>query len=126
MAAVPNGVKLILSLSILVGGVLSTTASAEFCQEDAESWGALPDPPRSRQAAVDHMTLSAAEIGLGTCWICAFDAKRCTQLLDLPDKLEPIVLLPLGYPAESKSPDRHTLERKPLEQIVPCGLASGR
>ena len=76
--------------------------------------------------AVDHMTLAAAEIGLGTCWICAFDAKRCAQLLDLPDRLEPIVLLPLGYPAESKSPDRHTLERKPLEQIVPLGVASGR
>jgi nitroreductase len=68
--------------------------------------------------AVDHMTLAAAEIGLGTCWICAFDAKRCAQLLNLPEHLEPVALLPIGYPAEGKSPDRHATERKPLEQIV--------
>ena len=68
--------------------------------------------------AVDHMTLAAAEIGLGTCWICSFDAKRCAQLLNLPEHLEPVALLPIGYPAEGKSPDRHATERKPLEQFV--------
>ncbi len=68
--------------------------------------------------AVDHITLAAAEIGLGTCWICAFDAKRCAQVLNLPKHLEPIVLLPIGYPAEAKSPDRHVADRKPLDQIV--------
>jgi len=68
--------------------------------------------------AVDHMTLAAAEIGLGTCWICAFDAKRCAQVLNLPERLEPVALLPIGYPADGKSPDRHATDRKPLEQIV--------
>ncbi len=68
--------------------------------------------------AVDHMTLAAAEIGLGTCWICSFDVPRCAKLLNLPANLEPIALLPIGYPAETKSPDRHTTERKPLEQIT--------
>jgi nitroreductase len=68
--------------------------------------------------AVDHMTLAAAEVGLGTCWICSFDAFRCASLLELPEQLEPVVLLPLGYPAESKDPDRHDIERKPLDEIV--------
>lgn len=72
--------------------------------------------------AVDHMTLAAAEIGLGTCWICAFDAYRCGQVLDLPRHVEPMVLLPIGYPAEDKSAERHAAERKTLEQLVPGGF----
>jgi nitroreductase len=67
---------------------------------------------------VDHMTLAATEVGLGTCWICSFDAFQCALALDLPKHLEPAVLLPIGYPAESKPADRHDQERKPLEQLV--------
>lgn len=68
--------------------------------------------------AVDHMTLAAAEAGLGTCWICSFDAFQCTIALELPDQLEPMVLLPIGYPAESKDANRHDRERKPMGEIV--------
>jgi len=66
--------------------------------------------------AVDHMTLAAAELGLGTCWVCAFDAKKCHEILSLPKNLEPVVLLPVGYPAEGAAvPDKH---RKDLDEIV--------
>jgi len=65
--------------------------------------------------AVEHMALAAAELGLGTCWICAFDAKRCHEILALPDNLEVIALLPLGYPEEERIPDKN---RKRLEEIV--------
>lgn len=68
--------------------------------------------------AVDHMTLAAAEVGLGSCWICSFDAYQCASILDLPDQVEPVVMLPIGYPAESKAPDRHEHERKPFDEIV--------
>ena len=68
--------------------------------------------------AVDHVTLAAAALGLGTCWICSFDAFRCAQVLELREHLEPVVLLPIGYPAEAKAADRHGAERKRLEDIV--------
>ena len=68
--------------------------------------------------AVDHMTLMATELGLGTCWVCAFDAAACAAALDLPEHLEPIALLPTGYPAEKRDPDRHDTARKPLGDIV--------
>ena len=68
--------------------------------------------------AVDHMTLAAAEVGLGTCWVCSFDAFQCAATLELPDQVEPIVLLPIGYPAEEKAPDRHDSERKRIDEIV--------
>lgn len=65
--------------------------------------------------AVDHITLAAADLGLGTCWVCAFDAKLCHKILGLPDNLEPIALIPLGYPLEEGAP---TKNRNSLEEIV--------
>jgi len=68
--------------------------------------------------AVDHMTLAATEIGLATCWICAFDKELCSEVLDLPDHIEPIVLLPIGYPADQCDVNRHDGQRKPLQEIL--------
>ncbi|HHY09659.1 MAG TPA: nitroreductase [Firmicutes bacterium] len=64
--------------------------------------------------AVDHLTLAAASLGLGTCWVCAFDAKKVHDVLNLPENLEPIALVPLGYPAE----ERGKKERKALGELV--------
>lgn len=68
--------------------------------------------------AADHMTLAAAEQGLGTCWICNFDPVKCTETLNLPDHIEPLVILSLGYPLDKGNPDRHQEKRKPLSEIV--------
>lgn len=64
--------------------------------------------------AIDHMTLAAADLGLGTCWVCAFDAARCHEILELPDHLEVVALLPMGYPAAA----REGINRKSLTEIV--------
>ncbi|MCX6151124.1 MAG: nitroreductase family protein [Ignavibacteriales bacterium] len=68
--------------------------------------------------AVDHLILQATELDLGTCWVCNFDMKKCAEVLNLPENIEPIVILPLGYPAEFADSDRHTAKRKPLDMIV--------
>ena len=68
--------------------------------------------------AIDHLTLAAIDLGLGTCWVCNFNQKRCQQILKLPEELEPIALLPLGYPAKEVDLNRHETKRKPLEEIV--------
>ncbi|HHV13815.1 MAG TPA: nitroreductase [Clostridiales bacterium] len=65
--------------------------------------------------AVDHMTLAAVEQGLGTCWVCAFDAKLCHELLGLPENLEVVALLPLGYPKGERTTEPR---RKKLEELV--------
>lgn len=65
--------------------------------------------------AIDHLTLAAAEQGLGTCWICNFDVEKYRQIFDIPKKLEPIALIPIGYAViESKSEKK----RKPIDQLV--------
>jgi nitroreductase len=67
--------------------------------------------------AVDHMTLAAAELGLGTCWVCNFDREKCSRLLHLPENIEPIVILPLGYPDDTGPSERH-ISRKNVNEIV--------
>ena len=64
--------------------------------------------------AVDHMTLQATNLGLGTCWVCNFDVNKCIHVLGLPSQIEPLVMLPLGYP-DIEIP---TKKRKSLEEIV--------
>jgi len=66
----------------------------------------------------DHITLAAAEQGLGTCWICNFDSAKCRLFMNLPDHLEPIAYLSLGYPAESTDQNSRHLKRKSSEEII--------
>ncbi|MCF8368601.1 MAG: nitroreductase family protein [Bacteroidales bacterium] len=68
--------------------------------------------------AADHMTLAATDRGLGTCWICNFDKEKTIAHLQLPEHLEPIVFLSLGYPASQTDENRHKSKRKSLEEIV--------
>ena len=64
--------------------------------------------------AVDHMTLRACELGLGTCWIGAFDQQKVKDLLGIPRDVTVIAVLPLGYPATEAGPR----PRKPLDEII--------
>jgi len=63
---------------------------------------------------VDHITLQAADLGLATCWVGAFDPQAARQQLELPDELEPVAFTPLGFPLDSLK----TKERKSLSDLV--------
>jgi nitroreductase len=63
---------------------------------------------------MDHLILAATSLGLGTCWIAAFDPTATREVLGLPDGVEPIVLTPLGYPADQLRPK----ERKSVSEFV--------
>jgi nitroreductase len=63
---------------------------------------------------LDHLILAAADLGLGTCWIGAFDPAAASEVLGLPDGVEPIVFTPLGYPADEPRPKL----RRPLSELV--------
>ena len=54
--------------------------------------------------AIDHMTLVAVALGLGTCWIGAFDETAAKKLLGVPADVRIIELMPLGYPADKPRP----------------------
>ncbi len=63
---------------------------------------------------MDHLILAAANEGLGTCWVGAFDPHAARRVLGLPEEVEPIAFTPLGYPADEPGPKR----RKPLGELV--------
>ncbi|HKM42378.1 MAG TPA: nitroreductase family protein [Limnochordia bacterium] len=65
--------------------------------------------------AVDHLTLAAVELGLGTCWVCAFDAVHAHNVLELPEHLEVVALIPLGYPLDDSRPLK---KRRDLAEFV--------
>jgi nitroreductase len=60
--------------------------------------------------AMDHLILAATDLGLGTCWVAAFDPVAAREVLKLPNDVEPIAFTPLGYPADQPK----AKERKPI------------
>ncbi len=67
----------------------------------------------------DHMMLQAADLGLGSVWICYFKPDILRTEFALPDNLEPINILAVGYAAEPfSSPDRHSETRIPIQELV--------
>jgi nitroreductase len=63
---------------------------------------------------MDHLTLAATDLGLGTCWIGAFDPTAARDVLGLPDDVEPIAFTPLGHPNELPG----TKRRKAVTELV--------
>ena len=75
--------------------------------------------------AMEHLVLSAANLGLGTCWMGVFDEDRIRKILDIPEKIKIVALSPLGYPAGKKGVAEgltkllaQSKKRKPLKEIV--------
>ena len=65
--------------------------------------------------ALDHLSLAAVALGLGTCWVGAFEEEKVRQLLDLPGNIRVVQLMPLGYPADPSAVEKKRLQ---LEKIV--------
>ena len=68
--------------------------------------------------AMDHLVLAATALGLGTCWVAAFDPAVARSILKLPEGMEPLAFTPLGYPADQPGEK----VRRPLtELVIPIG-----
>jgi nitroreductase len=52
-------------------------------------------------ASAMNMMLMARDLGLGTCWVGAFNEQAVSQLLNIPQGVRPIALIPVGHPDES-------------------------
>jgi nitroreductase len=87
------------------------------CAIPAQGWVRMDDKPYTDvdvAIVMDHLILAATDLGLGTCWIGAFDPAAAREVLGLPDGVEPILFTPLGYPAQQPG----SKDRKPLSQLV--------
>ena len=66
--------------------------------------------------ALDHMTLQAASMGLGTCWLGNFDGNEVRALLGIPLENPVVAILALGYPDETHP--QQPRPRKLLGELV--------
>ncbi|MCD6532243.1 nitroreductase family protein [bacterium] len=64
--------------------------------------------------AGEHLVLAATALGLGTCWIAAFDQSELKDILGVPEDAHIVALFTLGYPDETPPPK----QRKELSEIV--------
>jgi nitroreductase len=68
--------------------------------------------------AIDHITLRAVDLGLGSCWVMMFDKEKVKSLLGLDDSYDVVALLPIGYPDQSPSPrPRLDLDKILLKEV---------
>jgi nitroreductase len=64
--------------------------------------------------AMDHLTLRAREMGLGTCWIGAFDEGLMREFLGIPDEKVAVIGMTLGHPGDDPEPRG----RRALDELV--------
>ncbi len=67
--------------------------------------------------SLQNLLLAAYDLGLGTCWVGAFNEEHVREVLNLPDTLRPVAIVPVGYPAcIPNAPDR--VSRKAAIEFV--------
>ena len=92
------------------------------CHNKNESWvrpydSALSSPVDA-VIVTTHMMLAAQNQGVGTCWVMHFDPNAMRESFCIPESVEPVALLVMGYPSEDAKPlDMHFATR-PLEETV--------
>lgn len=88
-----------------------------ICAMKSEAWSRMDGKNYAdvdATIAMDHLILAAADLGLGTCWVAAFNPDAAREILGLPDDVEPVAFTPLGYPAD----ELKSKKRKALGEIV--------
>lgn len=92
------------------------------CCDHAVSWKRKYDGADSgvvdASIVTTHMMLAAEELGVGSCWVMHFNPAVLCSELALPENLEPVALLPMGYPAEDAEPIAMHFQRKTLDELV--------
>ncbi|HSQ49249.1 MAG TPA: nitroreductase family protein [Candidatus Deferrimicrobiaceae bacterium] len=63
--------------------------------------------------ALQNMVIAAWSLGVGSCWIGAFDEEKIKQLLKIPEKWKVVALVTFGYPAEESKPKK----KKSVEEL---------
>jgi len=65
-------------------------------------------------AAIQNILLAACALGYGTCWVGAFRDSEVKRILNIPDEVRPVAIIPIGVPGEDPKPRK----RRPLEKVL--------
>ena len=93
-----------------------------ICHNKDESWvrkydGALASPVDAA-IVTTHMMLAAHNEGVGCCWVMHFDPAAMRESFHIPDGVEPLALLVMGYPSEDAKPLDMHFQSRPIEETV--------
>ena len=86
------------------------------CGTDSKAILACGQPMHTVDVSIAcaYMILQAYELGLGTCWIGAFNEDETKKILNIPEHVRVVAMTPLGYPNQPLSQK----SRKSLDQII--------
>jgi nitroreductase len=65
-----------------------------------------------------HMMLGAYSMGVGSTWVMHFDPQKMREAFEIPQSIEPVALLVMGYPAEDATPADFHNQFRPLDEVV--------
>ncbi len=92
------------------------------CYNKDETWTRPYDGATS--APVDacivttHMMLMAHSLGVGSTWVMHFDPFKMREAFDIPENIEPVALLVMGYPADDAAPLHLHDTYRALDEVV--------
>ncbi len=92
------------------------------CYNKDETWkrpydGAL-SAPVDAAIVTTHMMLEAHSIGVGTCWVMHFDPFKMKEEFNIPQNIEPLALLVMGYPDKDAKPLNLHSQFRPIDEVV--------
>ena len=109
LAEAANNQSFIAEASIVIAACAETDEHVMSCGQACY--------PIDVAIALDHITLAAVELGLGTCWIGAFDEKKVKQILEIPSEIRVVALMPLGYPYDSSMVNKNRLSLNEISKF---------
>ena len=75
--------------------------------------------------AIDHLTLAATSLGLGSCWVMLMKADEVVRVLEIPEQMFPVAMIPIGYPDQDPPPrPRYSLEEIAFDEGLGSPWAS--
>ena len=92
------------------------------CHNRDESWkrmydGALSSPVDA-VIVTTYMMLAAQNEGVGTCWVMHFDPAKMRETFGIPENVEPVALLVMGYPSDDAKPLDLHFKSRPIDETV--------
>lgn len=80
---------------------------------DGENCGAI-----DASIVTTHMMLMAHTLGVGSTWVMSFNPFKMRETFSIPEEIEPVALLVMGYPAKDATPMSLHNEYRPIEETV--------
>lgn len=94
--------------------VIVVCVDLEIAQSKYQDRGIELYSKQSTACAAENMFLKAIDLGLGACWVGAFDEQEVRNILKLDENFRPVILMPIGYPAEAPDPS----ERRDIDEVT--------